>query len=115
TSWSHAEKTEEEFIYVIEGMPDVWLDGVLHRLTPGDAVGFPAGTGISHTFINNTATDVRLLGVGEHKRADNQVIYPLHPKRNAEIGTQYWDKAPTVELGSHDGLPDALRNANGPF
>src|SRR6188474_228924 len=48
----HAESTEEEFVYVIEGEPDVWLDGVIHRLKPGYAVGFPAGTGLSHTFIN---------------------------------------------------------------
>jgi len=25
--------------------PDVWLDGMLHRLKPGDAAGFPAGDG----------------------------------------------------------------------
>ena len=52
-SFPHAESAEEEFVYVIEGTPDVWLDGRLHRLRPGDAVGFPAGTGIAHTFINN--------------------------------------------------------------
>ncbi|AMP00958.1 cupin domain protein [Collimonas arenae] len=69
TSWPHAEKTEEEFAYVIEGTPDVWLDGYLHRLAPGDAVGFPAGTGIAHTFINNTDSDVRMLVVGECFRA----------------------------------------------
>ena len=51
TSWPHAEKTEEEFVYVIEGTPDCWLDGALHRLQPGDAVGFMPGTGVAHTFI----------------------------------------------------------------
>ncbi len=115
TSWPHAEKTEEEFVYVIEGTPDAWIDGALHKLTPGDGVGFPPGTGIAHTFINNTDTDVRLLVVGECKRADNKVIYPLHAKRNAEIGELYWDGAPAAPLAGHDGLPDALRNSNGPF
>src|SRR5476651_139707 len=70
TSWPHAEKTEEEFVYVIEGTPDVWLDGYLHRLAPGDGVGFAVGTGLAHTFINNTESDVRLLVVGECSRAD---------------------------------------------
>jgi uncharacterized cupin superfamily protein len=51
TSFPHAESAEEEFVYVIEGEPDVWLDGHLHRLKPGDAVGFPAGTGIAHSFL----------------------------------------------------------------
>ena len=27
TSWPHAESTEEEFVYVIEGYPQVWLNG----------------------------------------------------------------------------------------
>lgn len=46
TSWPHAEETEDEFVHVLEGAPDVWLDGVLHRLQAGDSVGFPAGSGI---------------------------------------------------------------------
>ena len=50
TSFPHAESAEEEFVFVIEGEPDVWIDGHLHRLGPGDAVGFPAGTGIAHSF-----------------------------------------------------------------
>jgi uncharacterized cupin superfamily protein len=115
TSWPHSEKTEEEFVYVIEGNPDCWLDGVLHRLEAGDAVGFPAGTGIAHVFINNTDSDVRLLVVGDTHRADNKVDYPLHPKRNAEIGDLHWHDVPKHELGEHDGLPDQLRESNGPF
>jgi len=115
TSWPHAEKTEEEFVYVIEGHPEVWLDGHLHRLGPGDGVGFSAGTGIAHTFINNTDTDVRLLVVGECFRTDNQVYYPLHPDRNASIGDQCWAAAPKDPLGPHDGLPDKLRQSGGPF
>ncbi|GGP24990.1 cupin domain-containing protein [Silvimonas amylolytica] len=113
--WPHAEKTEEEFVYVIEGTPDAWIDGVLHRLKAGDAVGFKPGTGIAHVFINNTEEPVRLLVVGEHKRPDNQVHYPLHPARNASIGDDHWAEAPTRLKGDHDGLPDQLRESNGPF
>ena len=47
TSWPHAEKTEDEFVHVLEGTPDVWLDGVLYRLQPGDSVGFKAGDGLA--------------------------------------------------------------------
>jgi uncharacterized cupin superfamily protein len=109
TSWPHAESTEEEFVYVIEGTPDVWLDGALHRLQPGDGVGFKPGDGLAHTFINNSDADVRLLVVGDTRRADNQVHYPLHPARNASIGEQWWASHPERPLGGHDGLPDALR------
>jgi uncharacterized cupin superfamily protein len=39
TSLPHAESAEEEFVFVLEGTPDVWLDGVLHRLQPGGCGG----------------------------------------------------------------------------
>jgi uncharacterized cupin superfamily protein len=39
-SWPHAEADEEEFIYVIEGTPDLWLDGHTRRLNEGDGVGY---------------------------------------------------------------------------
>ena len=102
TSYPHAESHEQEFIYVIEGHPDVWIDGVLHPLKPGDGVGFPAGTGISHAFLNNTDRDVRLLVVGEVSKPENMCFYPLNPGREAH-GTPNWPDVPKRELGSHDG------------
>lgn len=115
TSWPHAEKTEEEFIYVLEGEPDVWIDGNLHHLKEGDGVGFAPGTGIAHTFINNSESDVRLLVVGEHRRPDNKVHYPLHAQANLDVGADHWADAPTLLSGDHDGLPNRLRETNGPF
>lgn len=111
SSWPHAERDEEEFVYVLEGRPQVWLDGEIHQLEPGDGVGFPKGTGIAHTVINNTDQDVCLLIVGEKSTPDGQLHYPLHPARNAEMGAQHWTKdRPERALGAHDGLPDRLRN-----
>ena len=107
TSRPHAEADEEEFVYVLSGAPDVWVDGELHRLQPGDAVGFPAGTGLAHTFINNTDEMVTLLVVGE-KVPGCRVHYPLHPDYNQTIGERHWTP-PARPQGPHDGLPDALR------
>jgi uncharacterized cupin superfamily protein len=109
TSFPHAESAEEEFVYVIEGTPDVWLDGHLHRLQPGDGVGFPAGTGIAHTFLNNTDTEVRLLVVGEAMKSENRIFYPFHRERRATIPQWWWDDPPAREMGEHDGMTDALR------
>lgn len=109
TSWPHAESREDEFVFVIEGRPQVWLDGNVYDLRPGDAAGFPAGTGQAHTFINNTDQDVRLMVVGDTSHRDNRCIYPLNPKRNAAIGDFLWEDAPERDLGPHDGRPDALR------
>lgn len=105
SSHPHAEKLEEEFVYVLEGKPDVWIDGVLYPLQPGDGVGFPAGTGIAHSFLNNTESDVHLLIVGEHQVEGNQIHYPLNPDRMEAYRRRgrAWDDAPGRELGPHDG------------
>ena len=109
TSWPHAESEEEEFVYVIEGNPDAWIDGHLYRLNPGDAVGFIPGTGICHTFLNNTQVDVRLLVVGEATKKTNKCFYALHPKRNGQAKKEgwLWEDPPHQALGNHDGLPNA--------
>jgi uncharacterized cupin superfamily protein len=104
TSFPHAESAEEEFIYVIEGTPDVWIDGELFRLAPGDGVGFPAGTGIAHSFLNNTDEPVRLLVVGEANKDENRIVYPVNPELRA-LRTDWWDDAPARPLGAHDGRP----------
>lgn len=108
SSFPHAEMLEEEFVYVLEGYPDVWLDGELHSLKPGDSVGFPAGTGIAHTFINNTDEEVRFLVVGEANKPDNRIFYPKNLDMKP-IRPDWWENPPPRELGDHDGMPDAVR------
>ena len=108
-SYPHAEQSEEEFVYVLEGTPDLWQNGHLHRLAEGDAVGWLSATGVAHTLINNTQSDVRLLVVGEPSRSRYGIHYPLNPIRNEAVGEQWWKDAPAQDMGPHDGLPDALR------
>ena len=110
TSYPHAESAEEEFVFVLEGTPDAWIDGHLHRLAPGDAVGFPAGTGICHTFINNTESEVRLIVVGEPAKAENRIRYPRNEAHEATRPDRWLDW-PEREMGAHDGLPDLVRKA----
>lgn len=110
SSYPHAEEDEEEFVYVVEGEVDCWIDGALHRMVAGDLAAFPAGTGISHSFLNNGARDALLLVGGEAPKSDSRIFYPLHPSRRADLTwSQWWDDAPKRELGPHDGLPDARR------
>jgi uncharacterized cupin superfamily protein len=84
----------------VEGHPDAWIDGELHRLGPGDGIAFPAGTGIAHCFLNNTEGAVRLLIIGEHHPED-RVAYPLNPERR--VAPNNWNDAPARLLGKHDG------------
>jgi uncharacterized cupin superfamily protein len=104
TSYPHAESAEEEFIFVLQGTPDVWIDGDLHRLSPGDSVAFPAGTGICHTFLNNTDQKVHLLVVGETSKTENRVRYPKNEAYEA-TRADGWIDWPPRPLGSHDGKP----------
>ncbi len=90
---------------MIEGHPDAWVDGHLYRLNPGDVVAFPPGTGIGHTFINNTQDDVRLLVVGDTDQPEDRGCYPLNPELHT-IHSKWWEDAPRRPLGPHDGRPD---------
>jgi uncharacterized cupin superfamily protein len=113
-SWPHAEENEEEFVYVLEGAVDAWIDGHLHPMQQGDLAAFPAGTGITHTFLNNGDRDATLLVGGERDKSDNRIVYPLHPQRRAQIPwSHWWDDAPARELGPHDGKPDRQRKPGG--
>jgi len=107
TSYPHAESAEEEFVYVIAGTPDVWLDGELYRLRAGDALGFPAGTGICHSFLNNSAREVHLLVVGEARKPENRVFYPRNPEQATR--QDWWSDPPARARGDHDGLTDRVR------
>jgi uncharacterized cupin superfamily protein len=113
SSWPHAEENEEEFVYVLEGEVDAWIDGVVHTMRPGDLAAFPAGTGICHCFINNSDKEVLLLVGGEAAKRDSKIFYPLHPQRRNDLPwSQWWDDVPKRRMGSHDGKPDALRRGS---
>jgi len=102
----HAHSAEDEFGQVLEGTPDLWIDGKLHRLGPGDLIGFPAGTGISHILINNTSSPVKMLVVGSRKPGEDRVIYPTDAARQAELKPERaWSDAPKRDLGPHNGKP----------
>ena len=69
---------------------------------PERSVGLPAGTGLAHTFLNNTEREVRLLVVGEASKAENRVVYPLHPERQG-MREDWWDDAPRAAWAGMTG------------
>jgi uncharacterized cupin superfamily protein len=110
TSYPHAEEKEEEFVFVLDGEVDAWIDGHLHRMQAGDLAAFPAGTGICHTFINNADRTAKLLVGGEAARSDNRIYYPLNAERRGDMPwSHWWDDTPRREHGPHDGKPDRSR------
>lgn len=111
SSWPHAHSEEEEFIFVLEGNPQVWIDGSLYDLNPGDCVGLPPGTGHAHTLINNSENLVKAIVVGEGDVPGDKIFYPMHPARNEEMKEKgyFWEGHPENERGDHDGWSDLKR------
>jgi uncharacterized cupin superfamily protein len=111
SSWPHAHSVEEEFIFILEGTPEVWINGELYPLKQGDCVGLPPGTNYAHSLLNNSKSTVKAIVVGQSHAEADKIYYPLHPKRNEEMKIQghLWEDRPEVELKSHDGVTDTKR------
>jgi uncharacterized cupin superfamily protein len=106
TSYPHAEEDEEEFVYVVDGELDAWIDGELVRVRAGDFIAFPAGTGICHTFINDGDRDALLLSGGERGKSDSRIFYPGNPERRKDLPwSSWWDDVPARPQGGHPGTP----------
>ena len=72
---------------------------------------FPAGTGICHTFLNNTDAEVRLLVIGEANKPENRIHYPMNLDYERTRKDAWTDVRPRV-LGGHDGKarkPEKMR------
>jgi len=111
SSWPHSHSEEEEFIFILEGHPQIWIDGNTYDLIPGDCVGLAPGTGHSHSLLNNTEKEVRAIVLGEGHVEKDKIFYPMHPSRNDEMKEKghYWSDHPEVEMGEHDGWTDKKR------
>lgn len=95
TSLPHAHEEEEEFVFVLEGEVDAWIDGALHHMCAGDLAAFPAGTGIAHTILNRHDRDAVLLVGGERSTGKSRIRYPLNPERREIMAPgRWWDDTP---------------------
>lgn len=100
----HAEECEEEFLYILSGSADLWVDGETYPVQPGDAIAFLAGTGIAHTLINNSDLDCEVLVIGERTKTENRCFFPLDEKFNKSCGI-YWEGHPENEMGPASPYP----------
>lgn len=70
----HRHKTQDEFIYILEGNPTLVTDQGEVELEPGMCAGFPAD-GIAHHLVNRTNADVTYLEIGDRSPGD-EGTYP---------------------------------------
>ena len=71
----HAHATQDEFIYILEGLPILVTDEGERPLSPGMCAGFPAGSGDAHQLVNRSLHDVLYLEIGDRTPGD-RVTYP---------------------------------------
>jgi uncharacterized cupin superfamily protein len=65
----HVHSKQDEFIFVLEGMPTLVTSRGETQLSPGMCAGFPA-QGIAHQLINKTGSDVLYLEIGDRTPGD---------------------------------------------
>ena len=71
----HCHVAQDEFVFILEGSPTLVFGNNEHELSPGDCMGFKAGTGIGHQLVNRTNETVAYIEVGD-RTPDEQVTYP---------------------------------------
>jgi len=74
SSARHAHTRQDEFVYVLEGEFVLVTDSGRQKVGPGTCIGFPAGTGDGHHFLNETSRDAIFLVVGD-RTAGDEVTY----------------------------------------
>ena len=60
TSWPHAERDEDEFIYIVSGKVDAWNDGHITPMEAGDFIGVDSDP--SHPRVQR-----RVVGQRSHR------------------------------------------------
>src|ERR1700730_2538512 len=75
SSSRHAHSRQDEFVFVLEGEVVLETNAGEQLLKPGMCAGFPAGTGDAHRFVNRSASDVKLLVIGDRSSGD-EITYP---------------------------------------
>ena len=75
SSYRHAHSRQDEFIFVLEGEVVLQTNDGEQTLKPGMCAGFPAGSGDAHRFVNRSATDAKLLVIGDRGSGD-EITYP---------------------------------------
>jgi uncharacterized cupin superfamily protein len=71
----HAHTKQDEFVYILSGMPTLHTDRGQTQLAPGMCAGFKAGSGDAHRLVNNTQDEVVYLEVGD-RTAGDEASYP---------------------------------------
>jgi uncharacterized cupin superfamily protein len=85
----HHHKTQDEFIFVLDGRPTLIEDDDEWELGPGDCMGFKAGSGKAHQLVNRSDGFVSYLEIGD-RSPDDECEYPNDDIRAAFSSSGDW-------------------------
>jgi uncharacterized cupin superfamily protein len=71
----HRHTKQDEFIYILSGLPTLVTDRGEVELSPGMCAGFPAN-GVAHQLVNRTRENVVYLEIGD-RTAGDEGSYPV--------------------------------------
>jgi uncharacterized cupin superfamily protein len=71
----HWHRTEDEFVYILEGELVLITDAGEETLRPGMAAAFPAGKPDGHHLVNRSSARATYLEVGT-RTTDDDAVYP---------------------------------------
>lgn len=72
---AHHHSKQDEFIYILEGSATLLHGETEYQLSPGDCMGFKAGSGVGSQLVNRSSEPVVYLEVGDRTVGD-EVDYP---------------------------------------
>ncbi|HBK64647.1 MAG TPA: cupin [Cyanobacteria bacterium UBA11166] len=85
----HHHSKQDEFIFILEGIPTLVIGEEEFVLHPGDCYGFKAGTGIAHQLINRSESIVKYIEIGDRTLGD-EVEYPNDDLKATQLPNGLW-------------------------
>jgi uncharacterized cupin superfamily protein len=70
SSLRHVHKTQDEFVYILEGVATLLTNAGKTKLSPGMCAGFKANNGDAHQLINESDGPVTYLEIGDRSPGD---------------------------------------------
>jgi uncharacterized cupin superfamily protein len=98
----HAELSEEELFFVIEGTPSIRTPQETLQCREGDFIAFPIGPRHAHQVLNESSADATILLLGEHK-AHAVCYYPESDKLLVSTPEVRWMVRNSPQLEYFDG------------
>lgn len=86
---AHTHSKQDEFIFVLAGIPTLILGEEEFVLNPGECYGFKAGTAIAHQLVNRSQIEVTYLEIGD-RTAGDEVEYPNDDLKATQLTDGVW-------------------------